>query len=263
MRSDGDWSHSVLLEGEWTAVETGALSGLRTGADQSNHLHLIVIGDEGLFFINGQMVAILDMSDLMDAGDVAAVTGTFSGREIEGQATQVEDFTVWSLDLPVFGPSSGYLPHEPEDGKIETDDADVLLTDLVAEAIFKNPYPLSVGGWDYGFLFRNPIATEGQLIRVSSGEAWNHNVLTDGEWSTYDSGTLIDFRNEAGQSNLLRIVAIGDDGMFFVNGEFITALDLSGLTNAGDISAVTGSFAGNEFEGESTQFEGFTVWSLD
>lgn len=53
-------------------------------------------------------------------------------------------------DLPqtgrVFGPESASLQHEPDDGLVEALDADVTITDFVAEATFCNPYSLSTGG---------------------------------------------------------------------------------------------------------------------
>jgi hypothetical protein len=98
VESDGDWKHSLVIDGEWTLIESGTVSDLRTGADESNHLRIIVMGDSGEFYVNGQLVASLDMSGLTDAAYIKAATGIGGGDEIEGEVTRFEDFTIWSLD---------------------------------------------------------------------------------------------------------------------------------------------------------------------
>ena len=52
---------------------------------------------------------------------------------------------------------------------------------------------------------------------------------------------------------------VGERGYFFVNGEFIAALDLSTVTGAGDVSVITGAYTGNERAGAVTRYEDFTV----
>ena len=52
-------------------------------------------------------------------------------------------------------------------------------------------------------------------------------------------------------------------GYFFVNGQFISELDLSSRSTSGDIGVATSLFAGYEIEGEETGFEEFTVWPLE
>jgi hypothetical protein len=217
------------------------------------------MGDSGEFYVNGQLVASLDMSGLTDAGDISATTELFKAAEIEGEVTRFEDFSVWSLDVPVFGPSSGSLPHEPEGGLIETYRADVSLTNFVAEAMFYNPYPSTQGDWDYGFLFRGPR----HAIRVESDGDWKHHVLIDGEWTLIENGTVSDLRTGADEGNHLRIIVMGDSGEFYVNGQLVASLDMSGLTDAAYIKAATGIGGGDEIEGEVTRFEDFTIWSLD
>jgi len=50
----------VCIDGDWDTVEDGYISDLRTGADQSNHLRIIIIGDSGEFYVNGEFVASLN-----------------------------------------------------------------------------------------------------------------------------------------------------------------------------------------------------------
>jgi hypothetical protein len=66
----------------------------------------------------------------------------------------------------------------------------------------------------------------------------------------------------ASGTNHIRLVAKGETAYFFVNGNYIATLDVSGKLVAADVSVVTGAIEGDQVDGKSTRFEGFTVWSL-
>ncbi|MBU7019073.1 MAG: hypothetical protein HXS44_16300 [Theionarchaea archaeon] len=117
--SGGKWDHSVDIEKKWSSLEEGKVSNLRTGANQSNHLRIIILGDSGAFYVNGQFISSLDTSGIPLKGDVCVATGTYNNNEIKGEVTRFKDFTVWSLDTPIFGPSKSGLRHK-EDGSIKT-----------------------------------------------------------------------------------------------------------------------------------------------
>ena len=70
-------------------------------------------------------------------------------------------------------------------------------------------------------------------------------------------GTIPTFDTGAGGRNHLRVVAIKERGWLFVNGEFVSALDLSDVTGAGDVAVITGAFEGDEVAGAVTRFENF------
>ena len=58
-----------------------------------------------------------------------------------------------------FGPTSGELRHDPSDGLIKTEYADVSIADMMVEATFVNPYSAASNKWDYGFFLRQDGAT--------------------------------------------------------------------------------------------------------
>ena len=259
IESDGDWYHKLVLDGEWKTVSDGHVSDLRTGADQSNHLRLVVLGDTGYLFVNEQFVASLDMSGLTDVGDVKVATGMVKGDEIEGEATRFEGFTVWSLDAPLFGPESGSLTHEPEDQYMEEYGAGVSVTDFVAEATFHNPYSLTERDWAHGFWCRRAKSGTLHAIWIEAGGKWEHWVEIGEDWTRVAGGDLKP-RTGAGESNHLRVIVVGDRGQLFVNEQFSASLDMSGLTEAGDVRAV---IVLREIKGKVTRFDDFTVWALD
>ena len=160
-----------------------------------------------------------------------------------------------------FGPVSGELPHEPTDNFIEEYDADVSIADMVVEATFLNPYAASSDSWDYGFILRNPWLDEDApflQVVVSSNRRWALKAGADAPYDHVGGGTLGNLDTADGGRNHLMVVAIGERGWFFVNSEFVAALDLTAVTHSGDVSVITGAFAGDEVAGAITRFEDFS-----
>ncbi len=161
-----------------------------------------------------------------------------------------------------FGPTSGELRHDPTDGFIKTEYADVNIADMIVESTFVNPYSAGSNSWDYGFFIRDTRSeSSNRFIQavVTSERRWSL-VWREGSNTPnkrIGGGTLTTFDTSAGGRNYLQIVAIADRGWFFVNGEFVSSLDLSDVTGAGDIAVITGAFTGDEVVGAVTQFENF------
>ena len=167
-----------------------------------------------------------------------------------------------------FGPTSGELWHDPTDNLIETEDADVFLADAIISATFVNPYSSTTHSWDYGFMFRDEPGVGGPIvfIVVSSRGAWK--LYWRGEDNNHESqdissGRLKTFETHNGGSNRLWVVAVGERGYLFVNGDFIAALDLSAVIGAGGVSIITGAYTGNERAGAVTRYEDFAVTALN
>ena len=163
-----------------------------------------------------------------------------------------------------FGPRNGSIDHDPDDGYIDTFDADVRVADAVIEVRLLNPYGVSDGEWSGGFLFRHTSRNTFHAIVISSDGWWYHRLRTSevettqklaSEYSQHIDTTWFG-------SNYIRIVTREDDGWLFINGKFVSVLDLSGLTDAGDVAAVGSYFRGHGIAGKSTKFEDFTIRSL-
>ena len=154
----------------------------------------------------------------------------------------------------------GFIEHE-DDGYIDGYSAGVSASAFSAVATFENPYARSVGGWDYGFLFRRPAADTFHVVVVTDDSRWFH-YLREGSVNNgrlVDSGRTAVLRRNEGESNELRVVADDDRGWFFVNGERVATLDLNGGPAVGDVTAFSGYFNDNVVAGYSTPFRGFTV----
>jgi hypothetical protein len=70
---------------------------INEGASVHNELLLVVRDGSGTFYINSMHGATVDVSDRIDAGDIAVAVDLFLG-EGAGRKISYEEFTVWSLD---------------------------------------------------------------------------------------------------------------------------------------------------------------------
>ncbi len=161
-----------------------------------------------------------------------------------------------------FGPMSGELRHDPADGFIKTEYADVSMSDFIVSATFVNPYSAATNPWDYGFMIRDSgreATARFITVAVTSRGRWDVSWRQGSKSENQDiaDGTLRNFDTSAGGSNKIWLAAFGERGLLFVNGEFISMLDLSEVTGAGDVAVITGAFEGDEVAGAVTRFEDF------
>ena len=159
-----------------------------------------------------------------------------------------------------FGPVDGSIEHDPDDGKIDTYEANVTLEDGIIEARFFNPYASETGRWGSGFLFRTGPGQFHTVFVTQSGD-WYHYLRTDDASNDQQVGNGFSAAIATGayDNNLIRIIVSGEAGVLFVNGKFVAILDLSEVMDAGGVYAIVGYFAGDGVEGKSTQFEDFKI----
>ncbi len=180
----------------------------------------------------------------------------------EGTALPSPTATARPRDSDSWGPVSGELWHEPTDGFIKVEYADVWMPDMVVEATFVNPYDASDNPWDYGFILRSTVDEPFLQFVVSSDQQW---AVIGGSGAPYEriaAGTVRDLDTDAGGRSRLMVVAIEERGWFFVNGELMAAVDLSSATQSGDVAVITGVYTGGEVAGASTRYEYFQGYSL-
>ena len=248
---------------------------ISTSPYSNNHIRIITLGAEGWLFINGTYVDKLDLSGRLEAGSVSAIGSYFAGDGIAGKSTLFSNFTVRPLHK-VYGPRDASIEHNPDDGFIDEYDSSQQMADGIIEARFHNPYSTQEGNWSSGFLFRNgsngfhavviqeffPSVVIGDIVIDGFGR-WYHHLRTGDVDSTQELADGIPSHISTGpsDSNHIRIIALGEEGWLFINGNYEDKLDLSGLLEAGRVSAVGSYFAGHGIVGRSTRFEEFTIWS--
>ena len=264
--SDGRWLH-FLREGEGHETETldsGRVSGLKRGAQDSNELRIVVtegiLEDTGWLFVNDEFIALLDLGDGPLSGDVAVITGFYNGNEVNGYSTEFQGFTVREPEF--IGHESGELRHD-NDGRIEQFEMRTDVTDFTAIATFINPYSRSVGSWDYGIGFRDSGLNSFHAVVVTSDGQWEHFVREGGTTPIYEESGRVSLNLAAGAANNLWLMAVGGTGLLYVNFTLVAELDLSNGPSGDDVWVGTGIYEGDETDGYVTKYHEFAVWSLD
>ena len=216
---------------------------------------VVAIGERGWFFVNGDFAVVVDLKVVAHAGDVAVITGAFTGNEMSGAVTRYEGFKGYEFKKQ-YGPADGVLEKEP--GRIGTHWSGVRTRDLVTEADFINPPGRD---WDYGFIIRNPEFGRLEVLSVTDDERWYHDSgkVGDDGYTDVASGYL---RNSgvslSSSRNRLLVIAVEGSGWFFINDQLVTKLDLGHNQDVGEVSAMGGFF--NNHRGDA-QFLNFNVWA--
>jgi len=185
-------------------------------------------------------------------------TATAQVREIDTYIRSLEQAA-----LTVFGPESGSLEHA-EDSFVSTHRAnDVYAKDFIVEVTFYNPYAISTGSWDYGVLLRSTGGNDQFRLVIESNQQWSFFNRDDDDTDWISAGELSNLNIDAGGSNWVKVICVGDIGYFYINNVYITTLDLSLRDLSGDVLIATGLMNGNEIDGEETKYSDFKVRSLD
>ncbi len=163
----------------------------------------------------------------------------------------------------IFGPENGSISHQLN--RVGEHKAGVRLADGVIHAVFRNPYPVRDGRWSHGFLFRNTSRNVFHAVVINSDGHWYHYLRRRG---TGDQDQLVGegktcISTFARSYNIVSISMAGRYGTLSINYRDVANLDLSGLTSAGDVSAIANYFSTDGLPGASTRFENFTIWSTD
>jgi hypothetical protein len=162
----------------------------------------------------------------------------------------------------IYGPEDVRLVHEKGFFITEAPD-EISVRNFGAQAIFHNPYPLSMGGWDYGFLFPANDSEIYYLI-VDSDADWSLRIRSrDGsESDLVAQGSIEQFDTSASGSNELFLMAYDDKAFFMVNDEFVSMIDIPQHTHSGPVGVLTAFYKDHDISGEVTRAEDFQIASF-
>ncbi len=166
--------------------------------------------------------------------------------------------TNWQI---AYGPQNGSLSHV-EDDFIEVECAGVSQRNFVTGTVFSNPYAASYHAWDYGFLFRDTGGNQQYRLALHSDRTWDFGLREGDNWTFLGEGEVPDLNVGDGQQNSLVLRIKGNGAEFWVNGHFISTLDVADKTVAGDVCVATGIWNGDEVNGKTTRFSNFVVYSI-
>ena len=253
--SNRGWEVKVGADAPYRHVRGGTVNSLNTGSGGRNHLMVVAIGTRGWFFVNGEHVASIDLSSVVGGGDLAVITGFYTGDEVAGAVTRYEGFRGYELRKQ-YGPADGILDRQPD--TIGAHRSGVWTRDMVTQAEFANP----VGkDWSYGFIVRNPEFNRLEVIGVTDDEWWFHNTrdVGDTEYTEVSSGFLSNSGSHLSSNRIrLELIAVAGSGWFFINDQLVSKLDLEHNQDVGEVSAMAGFFEGDRGD---AQFLNFNVWA--
>ena len=252
--SRGRWAVKSGSGAPYNQVAAGNVSNLKLGAGQQNHVMVVALEDRGWLFVNQTFIASFDLSDVKVNGHIAIITGAYTGGERAGASTEYENFRGYDLRRR-YGPTDGVIHAEGDLLGIHR--SGVSSRDIVAEAEFVNP---STDQWQYGFAFRNPDFNHLDVLGVQDSGRWSHftRQVADSEYTRVSNGQLSNWKEGYLERNHLLLIAMGEMGWFFVNGQLEATLDLSHNLESGGISAMAGFYADSN---RDVEFQNFTVWA--
>ena len=161
-----------------------------------------------------------------------------------------------------FGPAADVIWHEGDD-RIDLHSADVWMKDVVVEARFKNPHTDADLTWSYGFMIRRNLAGGFHAFVINSDGNWQHffRLRRSDHNPAVRVGNTIAIDTAKTGSNHVRVIARGAKGELWINGTYVSRLDLSDLELFGDVRIFANYFTGDAFPGRGTYYENFTVWA--
>ncbi len=260
-----------LDHGEGLTITKGIVSALRTfdGIGYVQTDAAINIGNSGGPLLNrdGEIVGMNTSRDETAQNVGFAVRYDVLARRLEVMKTQ-QSVDTQPVPLPdcVFGTRGAPIDHTPVDELVDGCVADIEIADAVIEATFYNPYSTNKGAWSHGFLFRTVDTENRHGIVIHSSGDWYHvsgsSSSSDG-WENQQIGQseLVNLRD--GASNHIRVVALDNFGMLFINNRFEAILELHEMTDPGAVIPFVGFFDGDGVAGESTRYDGLSIRPIE
>ncbi len=179
-------------------------------------------------------------------------------------------------------PTSAYVLG-PQRGSIQVEEAipnlgfasatvntDTTLADFIVDVTFTTPSVIPRSTGDFSWEWSPCVILR---ARQTDAELWQHSICfySSGLWSHFrtsgkvietathiDGGISTRINSGRGAANHVRVIATGEIGFLFFNGEFEAELDLSGVTRSGETRLVVSSTTGTS----ATRYSDFTVRSL-
>ena len=198
------------------------------------------------------------------------------------ETTVQERVRLWDLGPSAgFGPLSGVLSHDPDDGGfIEEFSPEFTATDdeFAIRATFTNPYAGTLQLWSYGFWFsKSGEADDKEMVFVvDSRKLWSVFMWdADGGSQPLHGGPLPQLRTGDGEKNELELYVDGQWGDLYVNGQRVSyhepfgaaeRVNLGGThlqSHGGAVAVITGFYVGSERSGAQTGYEEFAGITYD
>ena len=110
-------------------------------------------------------------------------------------------------------------------------------------------------------MIRNNLEGVFHAFVINSSGRWQHFVRLrrNNENPAVSAGRTIAIATAKTGSNHVRVIAHGDEGELWINGTYVSKLDLSDLETSGDVSIFANYHTGEGDSGLGTYYQDFTV----
>lgn len=179
-------------------------------------------------------------------GGYSGSSGNFTLNISERTSTILTPLIIESENSLISGPLSGQLTTD-NDAYIESYITDVNIDNFITSINIQPPSTIPAEGWDFGLLFRH-TASDYQYrlifeIYPSMSGSWGFYSRQGEDSDRLKSGNLV-FDPE--QDLVVQLLALGEIGLLFWQGNLVAVLDLSDRTISGDIFFATDMYGDNQ-----------------
>ena len=296
IKSDGNWQqYAKLGSGNYVGLLDTPNTEVNTGPREKNLLQVALVGDVAWVYINRGYVGSFP-TDLDTGGDWITF---YTDDDFEGQ-TSVDDVAIWKWhpslyedfpevdpsykppptptptitptpnpSVPIFGPESGRITHEADDGYFAEYRGPQVAGDVMIEVTFEVPFAPNKSHWNFGIQFDSDQPSTYHWVEISGqfGGRLNHwrKSGPDSRIQGRLSEDLHGLNHQKGDTNHIRLIVIGEEGWVYVNDRRVSIINFSlgDIPNPDKINLLIGDTTsrgrGYDKAGH-TKFEDFTVW---
>ena len=298
--NNSDWMHLHRLGGDFLGQRRSNTADIDTSPGGQNRLQVVQTGGRGWVYVNGRYQGYFSMTT-DTGGDSIRV---FTSDRAPG-TTEFTNFAVWRWhpdmyadfpeaspnfvptpvptstprptlaptptphpSVPVFGPVSGSILHDVDDGYLARYQGPRVTGDLMLKVTFEVPFAPNKSHWNFVVQFRGGTEVY-HLVEINSkfGGAYVHRRRAgpDEEVRGRTAEDLPGLNLQKGDKNHIRLIVVGEDGWLYVNDRRIAIIpfQLGNVPNPDTIRLVVIDVDrfGYEYSLEKqTRFEDFTVW---
>lgn len=288
--SEGEWRHMFYNDGRESTLDSGDIPVFRLNLNQ---VIVHVNDDEGALYINGKLIAALDLAVHSEPGEIK-----LGAVRIRGQQVASGDETAFVLSLYDIQPTSRVAkPGEEEETTNTTSDnseatpgertvgteklifgpgrgtlryprsgvtsRSVKARDFVLRVRIYNPTAIINTDWAHVLTFRMVRPQRGYALVLTAQRDWFLGEYKGREdFDIRDEGAAPSLNRDEDGFNDIELRVLGEVGEVFLNGEFATTLDVSSVIGEG-------AFSINVFAPEedlprnvTTRYERFTIHRL-
>ena len=290
INSDGDLGHYVKLgDNNYFGTLFQPVEAINTSPGGKNLLQVVMAHGLAWVYVNEEFVTSFPMDRDTGGNEIGInVYDDHQGR------TSFEDMAVWRWDesmredfpqvavdyvppptptpdpsVPVHGPESGTIRHDPEDGRLAVHRGPNITGDIMVEVSFEVPYEPRESNVNFAIFLDDKASGTYQVIEVSSifGGSWFHwrKAGPDAEWKGNRAEDVPGLNLQKGEWNRIRLIIEDLNGWVFVNDRRVGIANLSLGTplDLDDVRLLIYDYATGDFsykQGDYTRFENFTVW---